>query len=837
MIRIYIDSTSIPLTDVQNWYVDYIDTGIHTMSFDISTNHPLYAKLQEEVTLEYDNLYYKIKTINERTSSDVSTITAELDLNSLRAVAYQQYKVETQTFDYVCNSAMQGILNDTGWTVNNIATVTGKRSMELTDCTPLDILQHCTNTTMYNRRFVFDNKLRKITPVNIDEKQPTGAYFTDELNLSDVNYKGTSTGLVTRLYAYGKDINLTKYAGREYVENHDYTAEVIAAVWRDERYTDERSLYDDAVDKLKQMSKPARSYSCKVADLSALSDKYKFLAVQLYDVVTLIDRNRKTRVNHRVVQLRKYPFEPEKDTVTLSTTAANLTNKLNTLQSNFNTEKIINKSKWNDVNRDIASNTASIGELYQLGDDNKVYLSNLITQTAESTIEQIRYSSSVGNENLVKHPRDFTDTTGWIKTNGSAWSMTTENNYLKLTRLDTTAGSNLYAIATLTDTANLSGNKNNYISVYARIKATMACRIYLCWKYTDSTGAQKTSVLYPAAVKASNFTKYGGDIFYTVTDNAINEWVDLYAQIYSPTSDDITVSAVGIYFASDTTAGNAPKGLVTYLDYFEIKRTPYYEDRITTIEKSADGIKTEVEKKASSTDLTTLRTEMTQKFDSIKLTATNGISSSNLALSVDGVNVSSANIKLTGMVTFSNLSTAGSSSICGDNITTGTISSTDGKCKIKLASSTIDFQTSYYGGLIGRFELSPSGIYFMDEDGGIQGSFYPSASQNRTYFLTHRISIAGTKNAGKSVETSFEAEYGSNGVPTGNLRLVGGSANEKFLIQNIGILSVNGINFDCRHGKVTLSHNLAVPGITVSGVTYTAKYLSSEGMYVLGSLA
>ena len=67
MIRIYIDSTSIPLTDVQNWYVDYIDTGIHTMSFDISTNHPLYAKLQEEVTLEYDNLYYKIKTINERT--------------------------------------------------------------------------------------------------------------------------------------------------------------------------------------------------------------------------------------------------------------------------------------------------------------------------------------------------------------------------------------------------------------------------------------------------------------------------------------------------------------------------------------------------------------------------------------------------------------------------------------------------------------------------------------------------------------------------------------------------------------------------------------------------
>lgn len=834
MMKLYAD-TVYALNDIDNWFIDYLETGINSMSFDISTKHKLYSKIKEETILEYDNLYYKIKSINERTSANIATITAELNLDSLKSVAYTSYTITTQTFDYICNNATDGILNGTGWTVQNIATVTGRRSLDLTDCVPLDILQHCTNTTVFNRRFIFDNKNKIITPVNIDEKQPTGVYFTDELNLSDVNYKGTSTGLVTRLYAYGKDINLTKYAGREYIENHDYTDDVIAAVWRDERYTDERSLYDDAVDKLRQMSKPTSSYSCNVADLAVLSDKYNFLQVQLYDVVTLIDRNRKTRWNHRVVQIRRYPLIPGKDNITLSSTTTTLTNKLNTLQTDLNTEKIINKSKWNDVNRDIASNTASIGELYQLGDENKVYLSNMIAQTAESTIEQIRYSSAVGNENLVLHPSNFLDTKNWFKVNGSSWSVATEDSFLKIERLDTTTSSNIYELAELSDNLPLSKTQNNFISIYVRLKCSKACRVYLCWQYENSSGTTKRNVLFPAAIRASNFTKANGDIFYAVKDSSVDTWIDLYVQAYAPdTTEDITVNAVGVYFSADTSEGNAPKGLITLVDYFEVKKTPYYEDRITTIEKNADGILLEVEKKANSTDFELYKTEVNQKFNSISLTASNTYSTSNLSVSVNGVTVSSASIKLTGMVTFNNLSTAGSSSICGDNITTGTISSTSGKCKIKLVSSTIDFQTIYAGGAIGKFSLSPSGLYFTDENGAVQGSFYPSANQNRTYLLAHRLSVANTATGGKTVETSFEAEYNSNGVPTGNLRLVGGSTNETFKIENIGSLSVNGITFDCRRSKVSIAAPVEVNQLTVGGVTFTTKYLSSEDIYVLG---
>lgn len=828
-IKLY-SNTVYGLSDISNWYIDFSETGINTMSFDISTKHKLYNKISEETVLEYDNLYYKVKTINERTSSNLSTITAELDLDDLRQTAYLNYKVETKSFEQICNDVEYGILNNTNWTVNNISSVIGRRSMELQNCVPLDVLQHCCNATMFNRKFKFDNKNKIIIPINIEEKQPTGAYFTDELNLSDMNFKGTSDGLVTRLYVYGKDIDITKYAGNEYIENHDYTDKVISAVWHDERYTDEYSLYIDAVEKLKQMSKPSRTYSCKVMDLSVLNDKYNFLNVNLYDIVTLIDRNRNTRENHRVVNIKKYPLNPEQNVITLSSMSATITNKLNTLSNDFNIEKIVNKSKWNEITRDISQNTANIGELYQQGENSKIYLSNLISQTAEKTIEQIHYTETIGAENLVIHPTKFSDTSNW-DIFGSAWELSTEDNYLKITRLNTDETSNVYVLADLSKPVSLNKSQTNYISVYARLKTSAPCRVYLCRKQTKPSTLLK--VISPISVKASNMVTKSGDIYYTVTQS--DTWVDIYAQIQNDnTTVDKLLTDIGIYFSADTTSGNAPKGLNVWLDYMQVTNTPYYEDRITTVEKTADGILMEVSKKASNTDFELYKTEVSQKFDSISLTASNQSTSSNISISVNGVNVSSADIKLTGMVTFTHLSTPGSSNICGNNITTGTISSTDDKCKINLASSTIDFQTNYAGGLKGKFQLSPSGLYFTDEDGAVQGSFYPSAGQNRTYLLTHRISIAGTKSYNKSIETSFEAEYSDNGVPTGNLRLVGGSTNESFKIENIGILSVNGINFDCRNGRVDINASLKVNSLTVGDVTFTTRYLSTEGIYVLG---
>lgn len=73
-----------------------------------------------------------------------------------------------------------------------------------------------------------------------------------------------------------------------------------------------------------------------------------------------------------------------------------------------------------------------------------------------------------------------------------------------------------------------------------------------------------------------------------------------------------------------------------------------------------------------------------QKVDGFTLTVTNGDSTSTLKLKSGSTELSSAEIKFSGMVTFSNLKTKGSSVINGSNITTGTISNSDASAVFDL---------------------------------------------------------------------------------------------------------------------------------------------------------
>lgn len=75
--------------------------------------------------------------------------------------------------------------------------------------------------------------------------------------------------------------------------------------------------------------------------------------------------------------------------------------------------------------------------------------------------------------------------------------------------------------------------------------------------------------------------------------------------------------------------------------------------------------------------------------DGITLSATTNGNSSTIVLRHDGAQISSANITFTGFVTFSDLSGSGTSTINGDNITTGTIGSEAGNTVYDLDAGTI----------------------------------------------------------------------------------------------------------------------------------------------------
>lgn len=362
------------------------EDGLMSLQFDISPDHELYRYFALYGSVEYDGQRYLINGINERKT--VSTITCELDLTGLNYNVYPTYNKSTVSFASVCSEILKG----TGWTIVDADLVSARRTLELTDVTTLEILDYCQNSTAYNTRYRFDtiNKvIYCIKPYNNTE--PTGTYFTDELNLSDMTYKGSTTSLVTRLYPYGKDgLSIASLNnGKAYLENYSYTDKVVSDIWRDERYTNKQTLLDDANAKLAVLAVPEQSYTAKVIDLAkTLPDTYgDVLAFDLYDVVTLIDRKRKTRINYRIVEIKEYPADATLNTVTLSTVPAKITGKLQTLQNKvtaLDAQTLHDHNKVNEIKQDLDTTVLHVSDSWASSLN-----SSVITQTAEGLFFEV----------------------------------------------------------------------------------------------------------------------------------------------------------------------------------------------------------------------------------------------------------------------------------------------------------------------------------------------------------------------------------------------------------------------------------------------------------------
>lgn len=366
VLKIFNGTEIIPFTDIDNTFFRTRSYGgMMYLQFDISPDHRLYPYIaSEETEIEYDGQRYLIKGINERKT--ITTINAELNLTGLTSVIFTEFIVETESFYNVCNQ----ILKDTGWSIKDAELVSKQTSLDLKDVTPLDILEHCTNLTAYNTCYCFDTINRIIYCIKPENNtEPTGTYFTDELNLAELTFKGSSGSLITRLYPYGKDgVDISSVNnGKEYIENYTYTDRIISQVWRDERYTNPQSLYDDAVVKLATLAVPQRAYTAKIIDLAkALPEIYgEILKYDLYDIATIVDRKRKAHINYRIVEVKEYPANADLNTVTFSTVPAKISGKINNLDKKVNTlnsEQLHDRTKINEIKQDLDTTVLRVSE-------------------------------------------------------------------------------------------------------------------------------------------------------------------------------------------------------------------------------------------------------------------------------------------------------------------------------------------------------------------------------------------------------------------------------------------------------------------------------------------
>lgn len=344
MLKLISNGGAVINTD--DFYITYKTSGIDELTFNLSIHDENYPKIVEEAVIEYEQPYI-VKAIDA--GAQTAKIKCQLNLDELKADMLPEYSNKSATL-------VETVMNvlPSGWLFLDNSYKDIRRTIE-GGYTPYDIIMECINT--YSVVFRFDVKRKRIMAYDINNFEPLGAFASTELNLKEINYKGKSAEFCTRLYAYGKKgLNFASINdGKPYVDNFQYTDKIICSYWQDDRYEVKENLLQDAKEKLKKASLPERAYECTVMDLAKTNpEMYSFQDFSLFAVIKLIDDIKDVGINYQVVEYQEYPFYPEKNVVTLSSTAPKIQNSVKELRN-----EITNQTSgfWNIMHNAIDSAT------------------------------------------------------------------------------------------------------------------------------------------------------------------------------------------------------------------------------------------------------------------------------------------------------------------------------------------------------------------------------------------------------------------------------------------------------------------------------------------------
>lgn len=410
MLRIQLLKEWIPFSDYQNYYIECDEDGNQLMQFEIPLND-MYYRLCPETVIEDDYGRWLIKKVNQL--SKTAAIICEPDMDEWHSLYHlncaEDEHLQTKTIGDALN-----YIKPNGWTIANAGVCKIKRTLDLEKCTAYDLLMKA--KTIYDVQYDIDTLAKEITVVDPYESIDLGVYITPELNQKSVNYKGDSSGFVTRLYCYGAD-DMT-FAdinnGKPYVENTSYRGKVICGSWTDGRYTNMESLLEDGKKKLAEMAMPTGAYTIDVVDLQAINEKYRNLELRLRSKVhCMINPEMNMDVIHRIVKKRIYPDNPSANKITLSNQPRTLEKMWNALKENVQT---VQKDGMR-FETEVKQNNKEIVELAKKTDENTKGIQSV---TQKLTPEQllIEVSDSIKSGNKLDVTQVIIDLLGLTIKNG-----------------------------------------------------------------------------------------------------------------------------------------------------------------------------------------------------------------------------------------------------------------------------------------------------------------------------------------------------------------------------------------------------------------------------------
>lgn len=308
-----------------------LETGFKAAQFSI----PYDVFVCEEQKLEIDDYLYVIKEVN-------------MEGSSLYNVYCQPYfgKLLSKHIDSITGynmafpNIMETILEATDWTCVTAPDLTGSFQLNLHRQVALDAIKAVAN--LFQAELYYDTKNKIIYAYN--KRGQTGkSILLDGSNLRQkrCQVQSNTYDLVTRLIPIGKKdvtINLVNN-GQLWVENFDYTTEVITGYYVDSSCENADDLLKIAKAKVAKTGLPQTTYKLYLADLA--------LDLELGDSVRVIDNTRHIDVVKRVEKKVTYPYQPENSYVELGSPQVSFDKIYKDLKS---AQKIVNEDTLRTIN-------------------------------------------------------------------------------------------------------------------------------------------------------------------------------------------------------------------------------------------------------------------------------------------------------------------------------------------------------------------------------------------------------------------------------------------------------------------------------------------------------
>lgn len=223
------------------------------------------------------------------------------------------------------------ILDGTGWTIAQVNLSLTPYVMKATDATVLELIWQWARITGNEVTFDILNKTVTMIPqVGADR----GLAFRYGRNLKTIKRK-SKPPQATRIYPFGaENLNVTSLSGgNSYIEDYSYytnqgmSLEDARDLYRkdlvlsDDSFVDANGLYSWAQGQLTFMAQPIVTYEMSVLDLSRLTG-YNESEFSIGDTVRVTDEVLGIDVRARVSRTVRYPYEPHRNIVELSTSVA-----------------------------------------------------------------------------------------------------------------------------------------------------------------------------------------------------------------------------------------------------------------------------------------------------------------------------------------------------------------------------------------------------------------------------------------------------------------------------------------------------------------------------------